>query len=1003
MIKVKNVSSLYSSLYAAVQYCKDKLNEKIEIVVPDKLSLFMEKFLFEQLNIPASFNLKVSTLNRFAKKNLDVDKTNQISKIGSILLINRILNENIEKFSVFNSKAYSFSYAENIFRTIGQLKASKITADEMLKFNSQDEQLKNKISDLAIVYEEYEKNKAGLLDASDLFLMSAFNVSSGRENAKILIIGFDDFTAIEYSIIEQLAKCSEVYVFNYSGKSSNKHIYNNEVVDQLRNIAYINELPFEVENLEVKKSELKKFLNENLFAIKNNEFCLNDEFVKIYSARSVGEEIEFVARSIRSEILNVGKFKEFGVAIYNVENYQTQIADIFSKYEINYYLDSEISINKSVIYKFFNSVLRYNLDGYNLSHLIDIINSPFFDIEIDNKQKLINELIKVDFFGKVKDNFSLMDENLEIQDKFIRFMSNLYFDKNMQARDIAEKIKTICVSLDVDNKLAELMDKVDEVSVKILLKKSKDVIFEFLDELVKFNPYVNLESFYDIYSHIPAVLKLNNLPLHLDCVKIVDANNNMEIFDNLFVVNCTQENAPSFKFDCGIILDSEIEKLNFSHKLSPTISHINKLSRLRLFNLMTMFEKSLTITYSKNASEVVKELSNKLCVETEIGKIKIEPVNVAVVENNVALSKWDYISKVAKDKEKIGKIDENIVKNKEILNISDENLKIYDNMNSISATMLENYFKCPFYMFLFNVLKIKPRLDNDILSFDIGNVLHEIMFKYYKNKKQVGDIYDFCKSEVFAFVDKDDRLKLNLNSPILINLIDEAVRVIHGLNYMDENSTFVPLKFEHEFKCEKALKLDNIDIIGKIDRVDASGDMLRVVDYKSGKADANLKELYYGNKLQLFLYSLAIEKEMKKKVVGGFYLPLHNKYSREIENNYSLNGYFVNEDFVIRALDKNVQASERSDIVDMRLTKDFKARSMPTDNEMENLKNYSKRVSENAVEEIKSGFIKPSPLDYSKSCDYCPYSQTCLKTCKSLSARKSGAVKFSSFKEVDNA
>ena len=317
--------------------------------------------------------------------------------------------------------------------------------------------------------------------------------------------------------------------------------------------------------------------------------------------------------------------------------------------------------------------------------------------------------------------------------------------------------------------------------------------------------------------------------------------------------------------------------------------------------------------------------------------------------------------------------------------------------------MLENYFKCPFYMFLFNVLKIKPRLDNDILSFDIGNVLHEIMFKYYKNKKQVGDIYDFCKKEVFAFVDRDDRLKLNFNSPILINLIDEAVRVINGLNYMDENSSFVPFRFEHEFKGEKALKLDNIDIIGKIDRVDMSGDMLRVVDYKSGKADANLKELYYGNKLQLFLYSLAIEKEMKKKVVGGFYLPLHNKYSREVENNYSLNGYFVNEDFVIRALDKNVQASERSDIVDMCLTKDFKARSMPTDNEMENLKNYSKLVSENAVEEIKSGFIKPSPLDYSKACDYCPYSQTCLKTCKSLSARKSGAIKFSSFKEVDNA
>ena len=44
-----------------------------------------------------------------------------------------------------------------------------------------------------------------------------------------------------------------------------KHIYNNEVFEQLKNIAYINELPFESESLNVEQSELKNFLNENLF------------------------------------------------------------------------------------------------------------------------------------------------------------------------------------------------------------------------------------------------------------------------------------------------------------------------------------------------------------------------------------------------------------------------------------------------------------------------------------------------------------------------------------------------------------------------------------------------------------------------------------------------------------------------------------------------------------------------------------------------------------------
>lgn len=1003
MIKVLNATNLYSSLYSLVDFCKNNEQEKIEIVVPDKLSLFMEKFLFEKLNITASFNIKVSTLNRFAKRNLDVNKDKQISKIGSILLINKILNDNVDKFSIFNSKTYSFSYAENILRTINQFKASKITFEELLKFNSKDEQLAKKISDLAIVYNEYEQAKAGLLDASDMFLLSAFSVANGKENSKIVLVGFDDFTAIEYSIIEQLAKTTTVYVYNYFSKAKNNYIYNNELINQLKNIAYINELPIEIEETKNYANEFKQFLDFNIFSTQRENFCLTNQNLKIYSGKSIEDELEFVARSMRSKILNGENYSDFGVAVFGLENYTNQIKDIFSKYEINYYIDEEISINKSVVYKFFNSVFRYNLDGYGLSHLIDIINSPFFEFEESLKQSLISELIKVGFSGKVKSNFALLDENLEMQEKFIKFMQLIDFDKNLSVEKIVEKLNYICDCLKIDDKILELTNQTNDVENKILQPKSKQVIFEFLLDIIKFYPTADFVTFYDIYSHIPSVLKINNLPLHLDCVKVVDANSNMEIFNNLFIVNIRQENAPNLKYDCGIILDGEIEKLNFSNKLSPTISHINKLSKLRLYNLFSMFENDLTITYSKNSAEIVKELLNKIQVKIDDEIINLLPLVQGDFNQNIALSKWDYITKISKNIEKFSKINEKITKNKEFLQISNENLKIYENLKTVSASLLENYFKCPFYMFLTNILKIKPRLDNEIMSFDIGNVLHEILFKYYKKNKQVGDVYEFCKTEVFSFIEKDDRLKFNLNSPVLINLIDEAVRVINGSNFIDENCTFVPTKFEYEFGGETSLKLKNIDIIGKIDRVDIFNDLIRIVDYKSGKADSNLKELYYGNKLQLFLYSCAIEEELNKKVVGSFYLPLHNKYSTDVKNNYSLNGFFVNEDFVIKALDKNIQAGEKSNIVDMSLTNNFVAKNMPKSNEMDNLKEYAKLVTENAVDEIKTGFIKPTPIDSAEICQYCPYSQTCLKQCKNIQFRHAKSVNFSSFKEVDNA
>ena len=985
MIKILNVPSLYASLLKVVDFCKDNEKENIEIVVPDKLSLFMEKFLFERMQICASFNIKVSTFNRFAKRTIDIEKSKQISKIGSILLIHKILNENFDKMQVLNSKAYSFTYAENIFRTISQFKASKITSDELANFSSTDMQLNGKIKDLALVYSCYEKEKAGLLDASDLFLMSTFYIVDNKENSKIVFVGFDDFTAIEYSLIERLACATEVYVLNNYSNSNNKHIYNNEIISQLKNIAYINGLPFEIEDCLVTVNDTKNFLQSNIYALKNEEYVLTDEIIKIYSAKNVAGEIEFVARDIRQKVLNGARFDDFGVAIYDLQNYTNIIKQIFEKYEINYYIDSEIEVNNSVLYKFFTSILKFNLDGYNLSNLIDIINSPFFAIENNLKKQIIEKLIAINYRGKVNKDISLKSIDEDVLKFFINFMLNIQFEKDIDCKDLINKFKDIYLTLNVSEIINNLAN--DDIKTKILLNKSCDVIFSLFDEILKYNNSINADMFYDIFISSSQVVKVNNLPLSLDCVKIVDANNTMEVFKDFYILNMTTSNAPNLKFDCGIILDTEIEKLNFTHKLNPTIAHINRLSKLRLFNTLLLFENELTLTYSNNPSEVIKELCNKVKVETQFGNINIEPISETNFEKYVALSKWDYI-------EFLTKYEKN-------------NLKIFNDLNYISATTLENYFKCPFYMFLTNTLKIKPRLDSEILSLDIGNLLHEIMFKYYKLKKQVGDVYTFCRDEIFAFVDKDERLKLNVNSPILINLIDEAVRVISAIDYIDDNSLFEPKYFEKEFKNETALKLKNINIIGKVDRVDVYNDMFRIIDYKSGKADASLKELFYGNKLQLFLYSCAMEKVLNKSVVGSFYLPLHNAYTKDIINPFSLKGFYLAEDFVVKAFDKRLEPGDKSDIVNVKLNKSNTVTKTIGYKELESadlthLKNYSKTVSEKAIDEIKSGYIAPNPSEISKPCDYCPYVHICMKNSCNIAYRKAKKVNLDSFKEAQD-
>ena len=275
MIKVINTKSLYDSIYSTIEFCKERMNEKIEIVVPDKLALFMEKFLFEKLNMSASFKIKVSTLNRFAKRKYEFDRNNLISETGCILLIHNILNKNASSLKSIKSKVYSFSYAENVLKTINQFKASKIIWQEMENFKSNNLQLQNKILDLALIYKEYENAKAGLLDGSDLYTLSTIFVANGLNDKNILFVGFDDFTAIEYSIVEQLAISNNVNVFVNYNKGANKRIFNNEIFSQLKNIAYIKNINFINEESEFNNTNLKNFLHENLFAIENKKFVLD--------------------------------------------------------------------------------------------------------------------------------------------------------------------------------------------------------------------------------------------------------------------------------------------------------------------------------------------------------------------------------------------------------------------------------------------------------------------------------------------------------------------------------------------------------------------------------------------------------------------------------------------------------------------------------------------------------------------------------------------------------
>jgi radical SAM protein with 4Fe4S-binding SPASM domain len=63
--------------------------------------------------------------------------------------------------------------------------------------------------------------------------------------------------------------------------------------------------------------------------------------------------------------------------------------------------------------------------------------------------------------------------------------------------------------------------------------------------------------------------------------------------------------------------------------------------------------------------------------------------------------------------------------------------------------------------------------------------------------------------------------------------------------------------------------------------------------------------------------------------------------------------------------------------------------------------NYAKNITEIAVDEIKSGYIAPSPTDLSDVCKNCAYKHVCLKNCADRKTRIAYGVDINSFKQEE--
>ncbi len=173
----------------------------------------------------------------------------------------------------------------------------------------------------------------------------------------------------------------------------------------------------------------------------------------------------------------------------------------------------------------------------------------------------------------------------------------------------------------------------------------------------------------------------------------------------------------------------------------------------------------------------------------------------------------------------------------------------------ISPSALNTYIECRLRFYLRHVAKVKEpdEVEEDLDARVLGNFLHEVMELFYRqlqDKKQSNVVVatDFTNGEAIIddLIDKVfiKAYHLEPGKPVEYEgqrlVVREIVRrFAHRILEMDKGYAPFEIEVLEQGGLEYSVTIDQYPgstlLGGKIDRVDRKGDLVRVIDYKTGK------------------------------------------------------------------------------------------------------------------------------------------------------------------------
>lgn len=892
--------------------------------------------------------------------------------------------------------------------------------------NIKNHGIKIKTADIVLLYRLYLKELHNTYnDATTKLerLIEEIPNSNKIVNSYIYITDFYYFKGVEYNIIKALMLntlgVNIALIECPDNKCLNRRIYPyyqiQELADELGIAKKIKKKTYPLNNI-------NQAIERRLFSYDTLDSIECGSAVQLYYANDKISELKAVAREIQKEIREGKRFRDIAIVCGDIKSYTPLIESVFNKFDIPYFIDLKESISNHPLIRFLFSLLDYEQDQ-SIVTALEVIKNIFFDADYEKIMLFDNYCFEYKIKGyELLSPFKKGDADKitipeRIREKFIGVLNALNLKPKDTVENYIDKIRNLFDKLNCDIKMSNLIDiqnkNGDERYAEItnqLPQKISDILNEMSEMLG--NQELSLDEFSTMFKANLGSVSISMIPQYIDCVIIGEPlESRFAIIKSLYMIGASDNNIPYTRIDTGIITTREINEWKLS--FYPNKAQASLLDKLYLHQLLIKAEEKLYISYTTKADD--GEFLNPSIIITQLERIfktnlkSIESIRINDLDDdnkrvdyyayrfttkenaleelihylrrskkglisNSEIKSYDALYSLMDDDVKLQILDiNNMYKNNEPY-IKKAKELFFKKDEYTSVSQLQTYFECPFKHYANYGLRIDKRDEITIDVLKIGSIVHYSLERFVIRVLNKYPKFNGYEKDKDMFIKKaTDDIELNKEFAQILKdiryrklIIDLIIRSINILCDAVDKSNFKPFLVETNMiktpltitKGEISIKLK-----GKIDRIDKYKNSVVVVDYKTGNIDSNLiTGLYYGNKIQLFMY-LKAYIDNGYDLGGLLYMDMKNKYTNENENVYPYNGY-ISEEYI-----------DNFELIADTLIGNRKKKVL-TSESLENLLNYAVKVSCGAIGEIAEGYIEAKPTK--KICKNCEYKDFCM-------------------------